>query len=641
MTAPRPGEPARRRASIPGPESKPALPADFVVPARSWTTEQLSLTAVPAETEWPDDLLNTYLTAPEYLGPIADALGVSVDPRWWIWAILREHSREDLVCALAALNHAAGRPDIATHYQEQFLTSFRPEIARIIQAAIDGELDGKPRVFLARHCVLRALRTVLVPDDNLPAVPESLAGHVRGMDLTISAVLLVHFIGAELHSTRAAGEPIFGGLPESLAMEMSANGLFNEAEDPGTLIARTWLLWHDYDPDLVKPTPRVAPVEMLKDAVGIELDDLLALGFAYHGYASNRQVDSPIRMKPFVGHPIDRDTVEQFLSRFALTLDELSSQLKVCPQRWQMMPIQDRPIVRIGDDIVVLDEQYLIGRVTRGLYWLVHDYERDNHGDGARQRWTQTYGKMIELRVESQIRRLAPPLLGGGSTYFTEEDLQAAFSTGKSVDKAVDAGIDFGEATVLAEIVSAQVTVAAREKADVNAFKQDIERMVLKKVRQLDVTAKNLLCNPQPEQSPLPAPARQIYPVVVRGGAFPINPATRRYVDEYLEQKAFLGRADARIQALALVDLEELELCEALTNAHGTDLPTILAGWQSSQYRAMSMRSYLAREHHAADVGRPAEIQAALGRAFTVLAERLGTSWPPSTTKIPSSNPSG
>src|SRR5207248_1736442 len=203
-------------------------------PFRSWVAEQLSLTAVPDETEWPDDLLNTYVTAPEYLGHIADALGVSVDPRWWISAILREHPREDLVCTLAALNHAAGRPDLAMLYQEQFLASFRPEIARIIQAAIDGDLGGKPRAFLARQCVLRALRTVLVPNDNPPAAPESIARHVRGMDLTISAVLLVHFIGAALHSTRSAGEPTLGGVPESLAMEMSANGLFNEAEDPGT-----------------------------------------------------------------------------------------------------------------------------------------------------------------------------------------------------------------------------------------------------------------------------------------------------------------------------------------------------------------------------------------------------------------------
>lgn len=587
---------------------------------------------MPAETEWPDDLLNTYVTAPEYLGPIADALGVSVEPRWWIWAILREHPREDLVLTLAALNHAAGRPDLAMHYQEQFLASFRPEIARIIQAAIDGELGGKPRAFLARQCVLRALRTVLVPDDNAPAVPESIAGHVRGMDLTTSAVLLAHFIGAELHSTRSAGEPTVGGVPESLAMEMSANGLFHEAEDPGTLIARTWLLWHDYDPDLVKPTPRATPVEMLKEAVGIDLDDLLALGFAYHGYASIRQFDSPIRMNPFAGPQIDRDTVEQFLSRFAVTPDELSNQLKACPQRWQMMPIQDRPIMRIGEDIVVLDEQYLIGRVTRGLYWLVHDYERDTHGDGARRRWTQTHGKMIELRVESQLRRLAPPLFGGGSTYFTEEDLQAAFSTGKVVGKAVDAGIDFGEATMLAEIVSAQVTVATREEADVDAFKKDIERMVFKKVRQLDVTAKDLLRSPQPAKSPLPAPVKRLYPVVVRGGAFPVNPATRRYVDEYLEQEALLGRGDARIQPLALVDLEELELCEALTNARGTDLPAILAGWQSSSYQAMSLRSYLAREHHVAGFGRPADIQAALDRAFTVIAERLGVAWPPPST---------
>jgi hypothetical protein len=456
-----------------------------------------------------------------------------------------------------------------------------------------------------------------------------MAEYVRRMNLTTSAVLLVHFIGAELHSARPDGEPLLGGVPESLAMEMSANSLFNETEDAGNLVARTWLLWHEYNPDRVKPTPRLPPAEILKEAVGIELDDVLALGFAYYAYAITRQFDTPIHANPFVDHRIDRETVDRFLSRFALTLDGLSDELKACPRRWQMMPIQDRPLLRIDDTIVVLDEWDLIHRVTRGLYWLVHDHERDVHGDEARHTWTQTYANMIELRVEDQLQRLAPRLLGGGSTYFTEEDLQAAFPKRKEASKAVDAGIDFGDATLLAEVVSAQVTVATREEVNVDAFKKDVERMVLKKARQLDATAKNLVRDQQPERSPLSVPAKKIYPVVVRGGAFPVNPATRRYIDDCLAQETLLAPADARIQPLALVDLEELERCEALSSARGISLPAILAGWQSSPYRAMSLHSYLVQELRAADVGRPAGIQAALDGAFAVIAQRLGAEWPP------------
>ncbi len=73
-----------------------------------------------------------------------------------------------------------------------------------------------------------------------------------------------------------------------------------------------------------------------------------------------------------------------------------------------MGPIQARPLLRLGDDVVVLDERYLIERVTRGLYWLVHDHEKQVHGENARRAWTQVWGEMIETRVEDQLRQMAP-----------------------------------------------------------------------------------------------------------------------------------------------------------------------------------------------------------------------------------------
>jgi hypothetical protein len=67
----------------------------------------------------------------------------------------------------------------------------------------------------------------------------------------------------------------------------------------------------------------------------------------------------------------------------------------------------------------------------------------------------------------------------------------------------------------------------------------------------------------------------------VRGGAIPVNPATHRYLDECLQQETLLNHADARIRPLALVDLEKLELTEAICQQE-TSWPTILEGWQSS-----------------------------------------------------------
>ncbi len=81
---------------------------------------------------------------------------------------------------------------------------------------------------------------------------------------------------------------------------------------------------------------------------------------------------------------------------------------------------------------------------------------------------------MTETRAEDQLRSVAPPLVGGGSTYFTEDDLLSAFPGTKNCD----AGIDFGGDVLLAEVVSGTVTVPTREQANVMSFRADTERLV-------------------------------------------------------------------------------------------------------------------------------------------------------------------
>jgi hypothetical protein len=137
---------------------------------------------------------------------------------------------------------------------------------------------------------------------------------------------------------------------------------------------------------------------------------------------------------------------------------------------------------------------------------------------------------MIETRAEDELRQLAPRLIGGGRAFFTEEHLMAAFPGSKNCD----VGIDFGGDVVLTEIVSGTVKVPTRELADASSFRQDAEKIVIRKARQLYETAANLLRKPQPAASPLSAPPARIFPVVVIGGQFPVNPLTVRYISEQL-----------------------------------------------------------------------------------------------------------
>jgi hypothetical protein len=537
-------------------------------------------------------------------------------------ALLAKYSREQYLCALAALNHATIRDDLLQAYLDRFLARLAPDAGRRLQAALAGSVDGQRRRFLARQIVLRAMRAVMLADRTpAAAVPDGeVATALASLDLETCAVLLVHIIADSLSGQRPPNEVLLGGTAQSLAMEMIANNLFNEAEDPGDLLARHRLLWTHYSDNI--PKARAHPLEMLQEATGLTLNDITALGFAYNSGIMTHTPDAPVAMHAFTGIGIDRAVTERFLGRFAIEPDDLAAQLRDCPLPWQMLPIQNRPLLRLDEQIVVLDERYLHERVTQGLFWLVHDHERDKHGDQARVHWTQAYAEMVERRVKDQLRRLAPHVLGGGSSFFTEDDLARAFPGSKSAD----VGLDFGSSTVLVEVVSATVGVAAREQGDVAAFRKDTEKVVVKKARQLSQSALNLLADPQPAGSPLgKVAAKEVFPVAVRGGHYPVNPITRRYLEEewFTAESLF---AHPGIRDLALLDLEELEACEALNRHRHLTLPQILADWQTSPYRDGSLRSHLILTYGGQEIGRPQDIEDALHETTTMIAQRLGFS---------------
>ena len=92
------------------------------------------------------------------------------------------------------------------------------------------------------------MRTVLTyrRPEGAPAAGDPEPRLAPGLDPELAGMLLVHLTAAQLHASYDRGEPMFGDLPESLAMEMVANGLFHGGEQPDVLLARTRMLWNTY-----------------------------------------------------------------------------------------------------------------------------------------------------------------------------------------------------------------------------------------------------------------------------------------------------------------------------------------------------------------------------------------------------------
>jgi hypothetical protein len=153
------------------------------------------------------------------------------------------------------------------------------------------------------------------------------------------------------------------------------------------------------------------------------------------------------------------------------------------------------------------------------------------------------------------------------------------------------------------------------------AFKTDVDQAVITKAGQLDGTAALLRRDPQPPASPLKDPAGTVFPIVVCGNHFPVNPVTRNYVEGLLQGKGMLQAHG--IKPLAVIDLDELESCVSLAKA-GVLLPELIAGWLADvSYRKGSLTLYLWAKYGGIRLERPSHVAASLHEAMDAILPLL------------------
>lgn len=624
------GSPAvtERQPTISGalPEAAPTAkitPSGLVVPSLASTAGMLGL--VPVRDAWLDDATTAYLTARDYIAPWESANGRGFDPAAWTGALLRRYPVQVYVEVLAALNRAARFRDPVQEYQRRFLASLPADLRTAAVSAIAGAAGQQPRWFLARQPLLRAMRLVLTSPAPQADPDPGIAAFLAGVDHLTAAVLLAHLVADSLGGRQAQGEGRFGGTVKSLAIEIVCNQIFNEPHDAGGIVARTWALWTRHAAGTGSASLAKPPADLLRDATGLRLEDILAIGFACWAMTIADRVDGLVRINPFTIVNLPRDTVEQFLALFSYRPEELARALQASTQPWQMLPLQSRPLLRAADDaVVVLDEPFLLDAITTGLYWRVSDHLRQGDPEAWRP-WAVAYAAMTESLAEELIKALAPPLVGSGgaTTFFTEEDIKAAFTEKKGVTpRNADAGIDFGDSVALFEIVNKHMSLQARS-GDITAFEQDVEQAVVTKARQLDGTAELLRRSPQPAASPLKAPAATVFPVVVCGNHFPSNPLTRNHVEARLRDEGLLQTPGTR--RLAIIDLDELESCVSLAKA-GVTLPDLLSGWLASPHGKGSLTVYLWATYGGSQIERPPMIAADLRDAMNAIMPLLNVS---------------
>lgn len=276
------------------------------------------------------------------------------------------------------------------------------------------------------------------------------------------------------------------------------------------------------------------------------------------------------------------------------------------------------PVIHFGDELLVLDETYLLNKITTpGLFWAVHDSERDNHASRDRHRWNQAHGELVEKLVTERLFETSPvtPGLPGGRSFYSESDMKAAYPG----QRVADAAVDYGEYFLLFEVTGGQPVVATRIAGDPEKFKADTEKLVLDEAEQLHCACESLLTDQQKLTGYPPPATRRIVPIIVVGGGYPADALSRGYVDDTLREEGWLQHK--AIEPLCILDLMEVEILETL-HERRKNPGWLLARWQRSGLRHVAFNNFIVTKVDP-NLSRPSRMTERVEAAFVAAAERL------------------
>jgi hypothetical protein len=513
------------------------------------------------------DFGGAFVTLTDYLGgDLVSVLGPEVSGRL-VPVLAADMPLREMISALAALNHFAHYPEQAEPTIEFLRSALRPEPL----ARLDRLLANRQP--FARQPVLRAMREVLA-DPTRAIRRKTLPG--------IAPIWLVHAVGDTFPAWGTSTTDRIGGWPSEAVLELVANYGFHEGQDRWALLVRTASLWRRQGHLAASHLGGRSAVDLLVEATELEPEDFLALGFALTAHAAAWSPATSQLLRLDAGLGMSPGRVAAFVKLATATPEELAARVAAQPRStWDFLAFEKTPVLRFPEGFLVLDESLLWERVTTGLYWLVFDHLKASEGDAAALAWTRAWGDMVEAAVGESLARCCLAALGGTALFWNEDDLQAAYGQTKACDFVLDAG----DSLLLFEVVSGQLKTGTRVDLARQAFDEDVQRLVMKKVRQLHAAATCLLQDEARLTGVRPSAPRRIVPVIVAAMGFPYVGPVVQHVDALAGAEGLL--TDARIEPLSILDLRELDLVEG-KSAAGTDPASLVNEWQRATGRQVS-----------------------------------------------------
>ena len=428
--------------------------------------------------------------------------------------------------------------------------------------------------------------------------------------------------GGLLHDDAEMGE-YDADWPEEWLAYMTQNVLFNSAANFGSGLAWTWRLFGELAVEEGREWNSPLDFAAVVEETGLSIMQQLALAF---GLYSMMGVDSdviailPEGWRSVCERVTPDRSPDEVIAQVAATPAEMRADLtskkakRFDPKlRWASVPFIERPFLRLEDDrILLVSMRGIESWPVNGVYYrLLHAAGKLGSNDGA-QHLSSLAGELTEVAtvemVEDAHQRAAQKHLGVGRV-MRAKPLKVG---GESTDMFVLANGD----VVLIEVSSSRITADTRLSGSVDHLRRDLEKVIVKRVKQLDRTVNALLRNEFPD---IPANgAKRIFPLIASVEPMRWTPMLHAYL---LREVPGLLRQPG-VQPLQFLELEDLEALMSVIGpsslAHVIDRKIQEAGSDAD------VQQWFNDSPVAPQPTRPAIISEQLDRFFAEMVTHLG-----------------
>jgi hypothetical protein len=270
-----------------------------------------------------------------------------------------------------------------------------------------------------QRCGLVLVRVELGQEEQAGGRPGGRSAAKEPLD--VHAIMLSHAIGTTLGRGDTDGRRL-GGYPGSLVMELLRIGLLYQSDDIFAAVDRFTRLWLEYGEKLERVQLRASPRELLRDATGLEVEEILAMGFGTLAYSMNWEPGKHPYMRPEFG-TVDEERIEKFLELIADDMDGYKSRFAARAGTIRLSAISGDPCPagRGGRAPATEGETFEFGSVTRssmrsdcllGAQRSRHPLERLEHVLGEQLELLEIISQRVKHEVfDSGLHSRFDPLL--------------------------------------------------------------------------------------------------------------------------------------------------------------------------------------------------------------------------------------